>query len=209
MKIYPIVEGQGEVAAVPVLLRRLIHDEAQCFDVQVGRPIRRKQYEFHREDSLGGAVKLASLQQDCAGILVLFDGEDDCPATTGERVRAWAQIAAPNVPCEVVLAYREYESWFLAGLESLRGHFSIAAEAQAPSTPESRRNAKGALEEFMRPGASYSPTIHQAPISATLDLGLVHRRSRSFRKLTKSIGSLLMSVGRAPAAWPPPHWLTP
>ncbi len=37
--IQPIVEGHGDVAAFPVLLRRLI-DEAQAWNVGIGRPIR-------------------------------------------------------------------------------------------------------------------------------------------------------------------------
>ena len=40
MIIQPIVEGYGEVAAFPVLLRRLV-EEAQVWTVSIGRPIRR------------------------------------------------------------------------------------------------------------------------------------------------------------------------
>ena len=42
MKVYPIVEGHGEVEAAPVLLRRLLA-EARCQSIGVGRPIRRTQ----------------------------------------------------------------------------------------------------------------------------------------------------------------------
>ncbi len=42
MKVYPIVEGHGEVEAAPVLLRRLLA-EARCQHIGVGRPIRRTQ----------------------------------------------------------------------------------------------------------------------------------------------------------------------
>ena len=38
--IQPIVEGHGEVEAVPVLLRRLTA-EAKSWEITVGRPIRR------------------------------------------------------------------------------------------------------------------------------------------------------------------------
>jgi hypothetical protein len=206
LRLYTIVEGVGEVSAVPVLLRRLVHDEAGCHAVQVGPPLRRKQHEFHREDAVHRAVRLAAMQPDCAGLLVLFDGEDVCPAETGARVLAWARAAAGAMPCEVVVAYREYETWFLAALNSLRGHCRIALGAQAPAEPEARRNAKGELESHMPAGASYSPTIHQARLTAIMDLAQAHRGSRSFRKLTKSVGSLLTHMGQPPAAWPPAHW---
>ena len=206
MKLYAIVEGQGEVSAVPVLLRRLLHDVAGCHDVQTGPPLRRKQHEFQREDTLKKVVRLAVLQPDCAAVLVLFDGEDDCPASLGARVRGWARAAAGDVPCEVVVAYREYESWFLAALESLRGRCRIADDAVAPLVPEARRNAKGELETHMPRGASYSPTIHQARLTAALDLAQAHRRSRSFRKLAKAVGDLLTQMRQPLPAWPPAHW---
>jgi hypothetical protein len=41
MRIQPIVEGFGEVEAVPVLLRRL-RDEAAAFAIDVNSPIRKK-----------------------------------------------------------------------------------------------------------------------------------------------------------------------
>jgi hypothetical protein len=206
VKIYAIVEGEGEVTAVPVLLRRLLHDYAHRFDLQVGQPIRKKEYEFRRPETLQNAVRLAKLQFDCAGILVLFDGEDDCPAKLGAQVSTWAKAAAGNTPCEVVVAYREYETWFLASLESLRGHCRISPDACSPIEPEARRNAKGMLEEFMPRGASYSPTIHQGKLTAVADLAQMHRRNRSFRKFTKALGDILTAMGPPLEQWPPPGW---
>jgi hypothetical protein len=206
LKIYAIVEGDGEVAAVPVLLRRLLHDHAQRFDLQIGQPIRRKEFEFRRPETVQNAVRLAKLQADCAGIILLFDGEDDCPAQLGAQVSTWAKQAAGSTPCEVAIAYREYETWFLASLESLRGHCRITLDACSPDDPESRRNAKGKLEEFMPRGASYSPTIHQSKLTAVADLAQTHRRNRSFRKFTKAVGDILAAMGTPPTQWPPKGW---
>lgn len=206
MKLYPIVEGHGEVTAVPVLLRRLLWDHAQCYGVDVGSPIRRTQSQFRRETEVHKAVKLALLQPDCAAVLLLFDGEDDCPAEVARQVRTWAQQAAGTVPCEVVIAYREYETWFLAAVDSLRGQCRISQQASAPANPESKRNAKGALEAFMPSGASYAETIHQEKLSAVFDMALAHQRNRSFRKLTKTIGDLLTQLSQPLPAWPPIQW---
>ena len=41
MIIQPIVEGQGDEAAVAVLLRRL-RDEAKAWGLEIGRPHRRR-----------------------------------------------------------------------------------------------------------------------------------------------------------------------
>lgn len=206
MKLYPIVEGHGEVTAVPVLLRRLLWEQAQCFGINVGSPIRRTQSQFRREADVHTAVRLALLQPDCSAVLLLFDGEDDCPMELAKQVRVWAQQAAGRVPCDVVIAYREYETWFLAAVESLRGQCSIDHAASAPLNPESRRNAKGALEAFMPSGASYAETIHQQKLSAVFDMALSHQRNRSFRKLTKTVGDLLVQMGQPLPVWPPAQW---
>ncbi len=206
MKLYPIVEGHGEVTAAPVLLRRLLWDHAQCYGVNIGSPIRRTQSQFRREADVHAAVRLALLQPECAAILLLFDGEDDCPVELAMEVRGWAQQAAGAVPCDVVIAYREYETWFLAAVESLRGQCSIGLEASAPAIPESKRNAKGALEAFMPRGSSYAETIHQEKLSAIFDMALAYQRNRSFRKLTKTIGDLLVQLGQPLPVWPPAQW---
>lgn len=206
MKLYPIVEGHGEVTAVPVLLRRLLHEHAQCFEVDVGMPVRRTQAQFRREADVQTAVRLAMSQPHCGAVLLLFDGEDDCPADLADKVRAWARAAAGAIPCEVVIAYREYETWFLAAVESLRGQCRIADDASAPANPESKRNAKGALEAFMPSGASYAETIHQQKLSAVFDMSLAHQRNRSFRKLTKAVGDLLAQLGEPVPVWPPAGW---
>jgi hypothetical protein len=206
VKLYPIVEGHGEVTAVPVLLRRLLWNQAQCYGINVGIPIRRTQSQFRREAEVHTAVRLAMLQPDCAAVLLLFDGEDDCPVELAARVRTWAQQAAGATPCDVVVAYREYETWFLAAVDSLRGQCRISENASVPPNPESKRNAKGALEAFMPGGACYAETIHQEKLSAVFDMALTHQRNRSFRKLTKTVGDLLAQMGQALPVWPPEHW---
>lgn len=184
----------------------MVHDYAGCFEVQIALPIRRKQHQFHQEELVRTAVALALCNHDCDAILLVFDGEDHCPATLGPQVLQWAQGAARGKPCEVVVAYREYESWFLAALESLRGQCEIASNAVSPTNPEGNRDAKGKLEEYMPPTSCYSPTIHQAKLSAHLDLASTHQQSRSFKKLTKAVGNLLTQLGQPLPAWPPAGW---
>jgi len=205
MKLYPIVEGYGEVEAAPVLLRRLLF-AAQCFSVFIGRPIRRTQSQLRSQAGIEAAVGLARLQPECAAILILFDEEDTCPVERAREVRAWAQAAARGTPCDVVVAHREYETWFLATVDSLRGYCGINAEAMPPSIPEAKRDAKTALEAYMPPDRAYSETGDQPTLSATFDLGLAHQRSRSFRKLTKATGELLTQLQHTPLVWPPTAW---
>jgi hypothetical protein len=205
MKIYPIVEGHGEVEAAPVLLRRLLA-EANCQHIGVGYPIRRTQSQLRSKEGIQAGVRLARLQPECAAVVILFDGEDDCPKAIAAQVRAWAREAAAGTPCDVVVAYREYETWFLAALESLRGQYGIRRDAIAPANPESKRGAKEALEEFMPPDRAYSETGDQPGMSAQFDMRMAHQRNRSFRKLVKAIGGVLIQLNHPLPAWPPANW---
>jgi hypothetical protein len=203
--IQPIVEGQGDEAAVPLLLRRL-RDEAQAWGLEVGRPHRKRRTQLVKKDSLQSAVRVAVLREDCAGILVLFDADDDCPKELAPTLEEWAREAAGGKPCAVVMANREYEAWFLASIEALRGRAAILSDATSHPDPEVPRDAKGELERRMPRSASYSPTVDQAALTAHLDLEIAYRRCRSFRKLVSAFGALAAAAGVAPAVWPPAAW---
>ncbi len=205
MNIQPIVEGHGDVVAFPVLLRRLLA-EAGRSTIGVGRPIRRRRHELVRELDVQKAVRLALSKQYCRAILILFDGDSDCPAELGPAVRAWATASAGGIPCEVVLAHREYEAWFLAAIESIRGRRGILSDAESHPSPEEPRGAKEQLEARMRAGTSYIETIDQPALSALFSMSDAYRRSRSFRKLTRSIGALLSSLQQDVGIWPPASW---
>ena len=199
MKIQPIVEGHGEVAAVPVLLRRL-QVKSQAFQLEILRPIRKTLSELTHEDSLQRAVKLALLK-GAGGILILFDGDGDgdCPKELAPKIGSWARGAAQHRPCEVVVAYREYEAWFLGALESLGG----VGGAPYPHPPESVRGAKEALRTAM---PDYAPSVDQAALTARFDLAAAHRRCRSFRRLVRAFGNLAREAGAELSDWPPAAW---
>lgn len=207
MIIQPIVEGQGDEAAVPLLLRRL-RDEAQAWGLEVGRPHRKRRTQLVKKDSLQSAVRVAALRENCAAILVLFDADDDCPKELAPTLEEWAREAAGGKPCAVVMANREYEAWFLASIEALRGKASILPDAVSHHEPEAPRDAKGQLERCMVHGASYSPTVDQAALTAHLDLKSAYRGCRSFRKLVSAFGELAVAAGVAPAVWPPSTWVS-
>ncbi len=118
-----IVEGDGEVAALPVLLRRLADWRGPVDYVNVLTPIRVYKDRFlNRPEEFSRHLKLAAAKCGDAGwILILFDADDDCPAEKGATVLAQAQAIVPHRRIAVVLANREYEAWFIAAAESLNG----------------------------------------------------------------------------------------
>ncbi len=208
MNIQPIVEGDGEVGAVRVLLRRLVV-AANAYPLDVNLPIRRQRTELMREDGLRDAARMARRQRDCAAILIMFDSDDDCPKVIAPRMQAWAESEASPIPCFVVMATREYEAWFLATIESLRGARGIRADATSHPYPESPRGAKEELRKRMIRNRKYNERADQPALTAQFDMATAHQRCRSFRRMVKVFGMLAGSVGITLGQWPPSDWVGP
>lgn len=202
MKIKPIVEGFGDVLAVPELLRRIQYEYGVGgHGVQIARPIKWNRCHFNSEDQVKKAVRLAVAEPDCAGVLIVFDSDDDCPKSYAPRVAKWSNEESRAIPCEVVMADREFEAWFLAATESLRGRSGISPDAVSEDNPETIRGAKERLELKMPWNVSYSETSDQVALTSRLDLRTVHDRCRSFRKLVKAFRQLLISAGVQANEW--------
>ena len=88
----------------------------------------------------------------------------------------------------------------------MRGQYGIANDALAPANPESKRDAKDALEQLMPADRAYSETGDQPAMSAVFDMGLAHRRNRSFRKLVNAVGDVLTQLRQPLPTWPPVQW---
>ena len=115
-----IVEGHAEVQSVPVLLRR-IFAQLGSSSVQIARPFRVKRNRVVKEGELERAIRQTIRDRGrVAGIMVLIDSDDDCPAELGLQLLERAKKTT-QMPVSVVLANREIESWFLGSKESLRG----------------------------------------------------------------------------------------
>jgi hypothetical protein len=201
--IQPIVEGHGEMTAVPELLRRVM-TALGTFGVRVRPPIRRPRSDFFMEDRFRGSIQLARLQPDVQAILAVFDLDDDCARDVVPMLLGWGRQEALSLPFGVALARREYEAWFLAAIESLRGKRRIRADATSPADPEAIRDAKGAVSRFMSPVKPYQETADQVALSAQFDLGLTYRRASSFRKLVRELCRILTDLGHQPVI--PNEW---
>ncbi|MCF7984653.1 MAG: DUF4276 family protein [Thiohalocapsa sp.] len=184
MKVASIVEGDGEVAALPILLRRLGEWRTPESFVQPLPPIRIRRDRFlNRDAEFNRHMQLAS--EKCAEegwILVVLDADDDCPAELGADILARAQVCAPHRRISVVLANREYEAWFIAAAQSLHGQRGFNFDPTDGIDPETPRDAKGWIKARMA-GRAYGETTDQPAFSARMDLQAAYEGSRSFRKL--------------------------
>ena len=119
----PIVEGHGEQEALPILLRRLCEDIRPDIWADINPPIRVKSANFLNDPAyFYKYLSMAANKARQAGdgtVLILLDCEDDCPSQLGPRLLNQARTLRPDVRIIVVLAYREFETWFLASVNSL------------------------------------------------------------------------------------------
>lgn len=197
-----VVEGKGEVRAIPVLVGRLLarleatdrwfvdqepvrQPRGHLVDEKVSSPERPC-----RPDEVARAVGLALKRRDVGAVVVLCDADDDCPATWGPSA---TDVVRRSTPGTGIMAVREYETWLVQGRSEEELHRHGVAE------PEATRDAKGLLKRLV---AGYKPTVHQLRLTRELDLDRVWARSDSFDKLVRSLAALceVTPPARPPAA---------
>jgi hypothetical protein len=198
-----IVEGDGEVAALPILLNRLLKENRRE-DLRIARPKNAHGHTNLRKD--GGIerfVELAFREKGCAGVLVLLDCDEtsECPASVARKLAVRINAQSPRHPVAIVCARREYEAWFLASLETLVGKRidqrpGLPANLKAPDQPEEIRDAKRWLSRQLPGSRAYKETEDQAPLSRLIDLDLARSRSRSFLRLSHAVENLLQAINQ-------------
>lgn len=83
--IASIVEGDGEVSALPVLLRRLASEWDSAVAINPLPPIRVRRDKFlNKDEEFRRQLLLAAAKSGENGwILIVLDADDDCPAELG------------------------------------------------------------------------------------------------------------------------------
>lgn len=189
-----IVEGHGEREAVPVVIRRLAANLDATLAIHIPHPIRIPKSRLLKPGELERAVDLAARRIAGHGaVLILLDSDDDCPALLGPELLRRALSTRGGVPLAVVIAKQEFESWFLAAAESLRGHRGLATALGPPPDPEAIRGAKEWLNSHMESGRAYVETLDQPAFAARFDLDMA-RKADSFDKCYREIIRLLSEL---------------
>lgn len=190
-RIASIVEGHGECEAVPILIRRIALSLDPALMPMVHPVLRVPAARLIKQGEIERAVELAARKNaGKGGIFVLLDADDGCPAQDAPALLQRAARARSDMPLAVVFAKREFEAWFLAAAESLRGHRGLPADLAAPAEPEIIRGAKEWLAQRMPGNRGYSETSDQPALAAAFDLTAA-RRADSFDKCYREIVRLL------------------
>jgi|tagenome__1003787_1003787.scaffolds.fasta_scaffold20749828_4 hypothetical protein len=195
--IAPIVEGHGEVEAVPVLLHRMAVHEGAYAPLRVNAPIRVKCGSFLNDDAYFQkhvALAAAKAAPQAGHVLILLDCDDAklCPATLGPKLLAKAKEVRSDVGYLVVLAYREFETWFIAAVTSLGGSYGLPLNMAAPEYLEGIRDAKGWLKDRM--DCAYDPITHQHRFARSIDLEQA-RGAPSFDRFYRRFRSIVDATG--------------
>jgi len=189
-----IVEGHGDVEAVPILLRRIAAHLDPALNLITPKVIRVPRDRLLKRGELEKAVDLAARNTSGQGaVLAIIDSDDDCPKELAPHALERARVARNDVPLAVVLAKREFESWFLAAAESLRGHRGLPGDLEAPMDPEAIRGAKEWLGGRMTHGHRYRETIEQPALTAVFDFQAA-RMAGSFDKCYREVVRLLTEL---------------
>jgi hypothetical protein len=193
VRIGCVVEGHGEVESVPVLVRRIAQQLDPALVVAIPHPVRVTKSKLLKPGELERAAELAALNAGReGGILVVLDSDEDCPAELGPRLLGRVRAARIDLLSAVVLAKREFESWFLASAESLRGQRGLPQDLESPDRPEEIPGAKEWLSHRTLSGA-YASTVDQASFTHAIDLRLA-RRAESFDRCYRKIAFMLETL---------------
>lgn len=192
--VAPVVEGLGEVQAVPILLRRLAGVINPAANLEINAPLRVKAGSFLNDpDYFRRYIELAArkaMQWPASRVLILLDCDDDCPARLGPLLLERAQACRADARQLVVLARREFETWFLYAAESLRGTCGLPPDLASPPAPEAIRNAKGWLADQM--GVPYNEPNHQPRMTASFAIEQA-LKAPSFARLQRKLQEFLIS----------------
>ncbi len=196
--IKPIVEGHGEIEALPILLRKIAGERFDVWNPPILRPgrysssrlVKQRNGEWEFGPDLLKAAGHAR-NEGATALLILLDADDLCVKQASDSLAPRLEEATGFEATSLVFAVREYEAWFLASAETM-------AENAAPyaRNPEERRGAAEELERHLNLRFPYDKRADQPAYTSRLNLDLCESRSRSFRKLLKEFRQLLAHCGR-------------
>jgi hypothetical protein len=191
--IASVVEGEGELGALPVLLRRLLY-AAEVWNADVLPPFHVDRGRLVRQGGIESAVDALARRVPVdgpGGVLLLIDADDDCPADLGPALLRRAEATRPDRRIAVVLANREFEAWFLASAPSLGGKAGLDHGLDVPANHETLRDCKGWLTHHRADGNRYRPRVDQSALASAMDIELARRHSDSFDKFCRDITYLI------------------
>jgi Domain of unknown function (DUF4276) len=195
--LHLIVEGFTEETAVPLLIRRFLHEHYQRFEfTYFSTHNSRGRGEITVQGGLEKTLNRIRLTQNHAGVIVLLDAEKEsvaCPPVLALNLASRAQALNLPFPVVIICAACEFESWFLYNIANIAPKY-LKPDAYYEDDPEQECDAKGWLSRHMREGRIYKGTQLAPGMTKLIDLPHTIQRSRSFRRLDHAVTQLLAAI---------------
>lgn len=193
-----VVEGEGEVQALPKLLFELAAHIGIPAIRLAKPPIRQKRDQLLKEnhDSLYKSLQLArhnvvsckhEFESHANLVLLIIDSERECTpaAPLGVALQARIDGLDLDVSSKCVVADSMYESWIIAGIDSETTGIAPGAAEEIPTEDtEACKLGKGWLKTNID-SPSYRETTDQKILTSAMNLELALSRSASLRKLER------------------------
>ncbi|MBM4029694.1 MAG: DUF4276 family protein [Planctomycetes bacterium] len=198
IRVAAIVGGRGEKESLPILFRRIAATFDPSLVVHVQPVLSIPENLLAKTGELEKSVEFVARRiGKRAGIFILVDCDwaGSCPKNDAPVWLKRARHARPDMEISLVMANKEYEAWFIAAAESLRGRRGLATDLAAASDPQEIRGAKEWLRDHMPQNRPYKPRIDQPALTSVFDLQAA-RRADSFDKCYREIVRLLTALTR-------------
>ncbi len=220
-----LVEGDGDMTAVPILIKRLLVElDAFSYVVLDPNPLRVGEFSSVARSDFGEwrrFLAVAMRRKQAGACLLLLDGDSRtklaglpfCAAHAATRLVDEARNAGAEetFSVAVVFACMEFESWLIAGCASLAGTRFLDGRAglnesvvpPAGDLELAPRDAKGWLNRNMKSGNK--PTADQAELTRIVDLFQIRQRKmKSFQRLERAVQQLAHSITTGKYSATPP-----
>jgi hypothetical protein len=209
--VAPIVEGDGEVACMEILLKRIGKELLGGLSIKIAdRPLLLARDKFLNPSDLRAKLRIAAGrlrdrrfqwlrdQGWRSLVLVLRDTDGELPCVLGPEILKLARTARLQVEVACTVAHYEYETWFVAAADSLGQFLDLKGES-APTDPEIRKLKKKWIEDHFKgdgwrdrtadrnAAISYQPPIDQLAMTEVMNLTACRERSPSFDKLCRDL----------------------
>jgi hypothetical protein len=191
-----IVEGDGEVGALPMLVRRIANGMHPPLNIEIRQSIKLPRTKLLKKGELERAIAIAKYEVGLCGIIILMDADKACPAELGPRLKEHALRVAGGVPVTFTFAKWEYEAWFIASCASLAARGKLTPDVSPPGDLEGVRDAKGWISARMLSDRPYKETLDQEKFSSLFSIDEALQNSRSFRKFHKEVVEMLSGFTR-------------
>lgn len=185
MKLGLVVEGDGEVGALPILVRRHLHENREIFDLGVEKPKNSKgRGNLEAPGGVERYSQYAALPDEVCGVLVLCDSDSDRVCEFGPELHERASAAVLGKPVIVTLAVKEFENWIVASAETIE-------DAEPVESADFEALGAEAIIRSWRYPRAYVKPLHQPGYAQQLDFDLVRERCPSFDRLVRCLDELI------------------